>query len=198
MLSSSDLSSTKKDEYLKNSNKKIENSNSTKHVKKNCNNISKVNKGLNQNNKVKNEKNNKKKKIKKGNSSSKTTVKEMIDEDEEEEDKDNICADARKYFKEGQKIITPPNGDGTRAFYESLFEENPNSVIAIKYCIEHGVLSGTKHHEALYKYFILKKNNAFKSNFGGIKSEFLKLLEDSCKNEKCSYEELIKKEILSK
>ncbi|CRH03652.1 conserved protein, unknown function [Plasmodium relictum] len=197
MLSSSDLTSTKKDECLKSLNKKIENNNSTKHVKKNSNNISKVSKGLNQNSKVKNEKNNKKKKIKKSSNSSKTTVKAMIDEDEEE-DKENFFADARKYFKEGQKTITPPNGDGTRAFYESLFEENPNSVIAIKYCIEHGVLSGTKHHEALYKYFILKKNNAFKSNFGGIKSEFIKLLEDSCKNGKYSYEELVKKEILSK
>ncbi|SPJ11223.1 conserved protein, unknown function [Plasmodium sp. DRC-Itaito] len=99
-----------------------------------------------------------------------TPTKEAFGElDVEGENNCNEMNDARKYFKEGQKIITPPNGDGTRAFYESLLEENPNSVIAIKYCIEHGILSGTKHHEALYKYYVLKKNNAFKSNFGGVR-----------------------------
>ncbi|CAG9475313.1 conserved Plasmodium protein, unknown function [Plasmodium vivax] len=130
-----------------------------------------------------------------------------LDEDEEDEDaggddKDEAFADARKYFKEGQKCITPPNGDGTRAFYESLLEENPNSVIAIKYCIEHGVLSGTKHHQTIYKYNVLKKNNAFRNNFGGLRGEFIKLLEQPPKSEEGSCddsdEELIKKESLSK
>ncbi|EUD65144.1 hypothetical protein C922_04430 [Plasmodium inui San Antonio 1] len=130
-----------------------------------------------------------------------------LDEDEEDEDaegegKDEAFADARKYFKEGQKCITPPNGDGTRAFYESLLEENPNSIIAIKYCIEHGVLSGTRHHQAIYKYNVLKKNNAFRNNLGGLRGEFIKLLEKPPKSEEGSYEdsdgELIIKEILSK
>ncbi|VWU48144.1 conserved protein, unknown function [Hepatocystis sp. ex Piliocolobus tephrosceles] len=103
---------------------------------------------------------------------------------EQDDDKDIDFADARKYFKEGQKFITPPNGDGSRAFYESLLEENSNSIIAIKYCIEHGVLSGTKHHEALYKYYVLKKNNAFRNIIGGIKNEFISLLEDFNNNQK--------------
>ncbi|SOV16436.1 conserved protein, unknown function [Plasmodium sp. gorilla clade G2] len=141
----------------------------------------------------------KKIKIKMSDSVCGTPMKEAFGElDVEGENNCNEINDARKYFKEGQKIITPPNGDGTRAFYESLLEENPNSIIAIKYCIEHGILSGTKHHEALYKYYVLKKNNAFKSNFGGVRIEFKKLLEESYKDNKSSYEELIKKEILSK
>ncbi|KJP88293.1 hypothetical protein AK88_02074 [Plasmodium fragile] len=127
-----------------------------------------------------------------------------LDEDDEDddagdEDKDEAFADARKYFKEGQKCITPPNGDGTRAFYESLLEENPNSLIALKYCIEHGVLTGTKHHQGIYKYNILKKNNAFRNNFGGIRAEFIKMLEQPPKSEEGSYkysdDDLIKKEI---
>ncbi|ANQ06575.1 Uncharacterized protein PCOAH_00006480 [Plasmodium coatneyi] len=126
------------------------------------------------------------------------------EEDDEEggEDKDEALADARKYFKEGQKCITPPNGDGTRAFYESLLEENPNSLIAIKYCIEHGVLNGTKHRQTIYKYNVLKKNNAFRNNFGGIRGEFIKMLEQPPKSEEDSYEDsdedLMIKEILSK
>merc|ERR1711948_72958 len=48
--------------------------------------------------------------------------------------------DHRKLFKEGQKNICPPVADSTRAFYESLLEENPESKIAIKFCVEYGVL----------------------------------------------------------
>ncbi len=41
----------------------------------------------------------------------------------------------------GQKYQTPPDGDGTRAFYESLLEQKPESRMAEKYCLEYGVLS---------------------------------------------------------
>lgn len=118
------------------------------------------------------------------------------EEDDEEENREEALEDARQYFKVGQKVLTPPNGDGTRAFYESLLEENPNSIIAIKYCIEHGVLTGSKYHEALYKYVVLKKNNALKNNSGGKKIDVVKLLEESCKGAENSYEELIKDESL--
>eukprot|EP00921_Rhytidocystis_pertsovi_P007105 GHVQ01011950.1.p1 GENE.GHVQ01011950.1~~GHVQ01011950.1.p1 ORF type:complete len:260 (+),score=64.80 GHVQ01011950.1:187-966(+) len=80
--------------------------------------------------------------------------------------------DARKYFKEGQKHITPPNGDGTRAFYESLYDTNPHSLIAIKYCVEYGVLTGTKHHGALAAYIALRQLGAYKGQPGGVKQEF--------------------------
>ncbi|EAA16018.1 hypothetical protein [Plasmodium yoelii yoelii] len=150
-----------------------------------------------QSNSISSEKNfNKKTKVKKNKRSSKEFIKEECELDQEEmlegeedgeedgkNEEDMKISDITKYFKEGQKVITPPNGDGTRAFYESLLDENPNSIIAIKYCIEHGVLSGTKHHETLNKYYMLKKNNAFRNNFGGIKCEFVEMLE-KIKNDK--------------
>eukprot|EP00922_Rhytidocystis_sp_ex-Travisia-forbesii_P008158 GHVS01012020.1.p1 GENE.GHVS01012020.1~~GHVS01012020.1.p1 ORF type:complete len:241 (+),score=58.34 GHVS01012020.1:171-893(+) len=85
---------------------------------------------------------------------------------------DNIPGDARKYFKEGQKHITPPNGDGTRAFYESLYDDNPNSLVALKFCVEYGVLTGTKHHAALAQFEALKFMGAYKGPPGGIRKEF--------------------------
>ncbi|SBS97283.1 hypothetical protein POVCU1_036950 [Plasmodium ovale curtisi] len=205
--SSSFKSNTKKDECSESVFKKEESSNLIKCEKEPCNNgYAKICKLTCKNSSVKCEKNNgRKKQIKQSESSSKDSIKEEspMEEEEEEngmkmeemndeeggggEDGDLEFADARKYFKEGQKLITPPNGDGTRAFYESLLEENPNSIIAIKYCIEYGVLSGTKHHETLCKYDILKKNNAFRNNFGGVKGEFVKLLEDSKESDDCSF-----------
>eukprot|EP00922_Rhytidocystis_sp_ex-Travisia-forbesii_P008164 GHVS01012026.1.p1 GENE.GHVS01012026.1~~GHVS01012026.1.p1 ORF type:complete len:277 (+),score=57.53 GHVS01012026.1:1-831(+) len=85
----------------------------------------------------------------------------------------DIPGDARKYFKLGQKHITPPNGDGTRAFYESLYDENPNSLIALKFCVEYGVLTGTKHHAAFALFEALKYMGAYKGPPGGIRKEFV-------------------------
>merc|ERR1712232_1548899 len=69
--------------------------------------------------------------------------------------------DQRKLFKEGQRFITPPMADPTRAFYESLLEENPESKIAIRFCIENGVLPADKHKLLLKKYNHLKDKGAF-------------------------------------
>ncbi|CBZ55943.1 conserved hypothetical protein [Neospora caninum Liverpool] len=91
---------------------------------------------------------------------------------EEGEEEEDIPNDARKYFKEGQKHITPPNGEGTRAFYESLYEENPNSLIALRYVIEYGVLTGTKLHESLPKYALLRELGAFRGTGGGVQPDF--------------------------
>ena len=41
----------------------------------------------------------------------------------------------------GQKYDTPPVEDGVRTFYESLMTQNPKSKMALKWCIEHGLLS---------------------------------------------------------
>ncbi|KAF4708223.1 hypothetical protein FOZ63_013068, partial [Perkinsus olseni] len=49
------------------------------------------------------------------------------------------------HFKEGQKHVTPPQGDSTRGFYESLLEEKPDSVMAIRYCVEYGIFAGEKY-----------------------------------------------------
>merc|ERR1712228_56780 len=64
--------------------------------------------------------------------------------------------DHRKLFKEGQKNLTPPVADSTRAFYESLLEENPDSTIAIKFVVEYGILPLEKHKKLLKRYNHLK------------------------------------------
>eukprot|EP00930_Biecheleria_cincta_P015315 TRINITY_DN12811_c0_g1_i1.p1 TRINITY_DN12811_c0_g1~~TRINITY_DN12811_c0_g1_i1.p1 ORF type:complete len:132 (-),score=27.17 TRINITY_DN12811_c0_g1_i1:424-819(-) len=69
--------------------------------------------------------------------------------------------DHRKLFKEGQKYMCPPVADATRAFYESLLEENPESIIAIRYCVENGVMPLDKHKSLLKKYNRLKEKGAF-------------------------------------
>ena len=47
----------------------------------------------------------------------------------------------------GQKFSTPPAGDATRAFYESLLEQRPDSMMAKKYCVEYGCLEPDKANE---------------------------------------------------
>merc|ERR1712194_803340 len=69
--------------------------------------------------------------------------------------------DQRKLFKEGQRNVTPPVADPTRAFYTSLLAENPESKIAIRFCIEYGVLSFEEHTKLLKKYNTLKDKGAF-------------------------------------
>merc|ERR1712003_323301 len=69
--------------------------------------------------------------------------------------------DHRKLFKEGQRNLTPPVADATRAFYESLLDENPDSKIAIKFCVEYGVLPLEQHLKLLHKYNKLKEEGAF-------------------------------------
>eukprot|EP00928_Gymnodinium_smaydae_P006401 TRINITY_DN1225_c0_g1_i1.p1 TRINITY_DN1225_c0_g1~~TRINITY_DN1225_c0_g1_i1.p1 ORF type:complete len:178 (+),score=66.49 TRINITY_DN1225_c0_g1_i1:62-535(+) len=77
---------------------------------------------------------------------------------------DDAQLDLRKLFKEGQKAVTPPVSDATRAFYESLLEENPDSKIAIKYCVEQGLMSLEQHNILLKKYNKLKEKGAFNAN----------------------------------
>lgn len=64
--------------------------------------------------------------------------------------------DMRNKFKEGQRHLTPPIADATRAFYESLLQENPRSKIAIKFIVEHGVLPLEEHKKLLSHYHALK------------------------------------------
>merc|ERR1712050_169418 len=69
--------------------------------------------------------------------------------------------DQRKLFKDGQRNMTPPVSDPTRGFYESLLQENPESKIAIKFCIENGVFALDKHKQLLKKNNHLKEKGAF-------------------------------------
>lgn len=77
---------------------------------------------------------------------------------------DEVAGDARQYFKEGQRFVTPINGDSTRGFYESLLLEKPNSHLAIRYCVENGLFSGEKHEALLAKYLKLKSSGIFNAN----------------------------------
>lgn len=69
--------------------------------------------------------------------------------------------DHRKYFKPGQKFLTPPVSDATRAFYESLLQENPESKIAVRFCIEYGVFSLEVHQQLLKQFERLKEKGAY-------------------------------------
>eukprot|EP00440_Ansanella_granifera_P011912 gb/GFBE01012948.1/.p1 GENE.gb/GFBE01012948.1/~~gb/GFBE01012948.1/.p1 ORF type:complete len:100 (+),score=34.79 gb/GFBE01012948.1/:1-300(+) len=75
--------------------------------------------------------------------------------------KNNAAFDHRKSFKEGQKNLTPPVADATRAFSESLLEENPDSQMAIRFCVEYGVKPLEEHKKLLKKYNHLKEKGAF-------------------------------------
>jgi len=67
-------------------------------------------------------------------------------EDMEEENDNNIEEDFGSLLLPGQKFPTPPQGDASRAFYESLLEQRPNSLMALRWCIEYGCLE----HERVY------------------------------------------------
>ena len=75
-----------------------------------------------------------------------------------------VDGDARKYFKEGQRFVTPINGDSTRGFYESLLAEKPESHLAIRYCVENGLFSGDKHAKLVARYLGLKSSGIFNAN----------------------------------
>lgn len=87
--------------------------------------------------------------------------------------------DARKFFREGQKHVTPVQGDATRGFYESLLEEKPDSPMAIRFCIEYGILAGEKHEVYLKKYNKLKEAGLFNAN----KMALDKIIKKAVKNE---------------
>jgi len=78
--------------------------------------------------------------------------------------------DMRKMFKEGQRFITPPLADSTRAFYESLFKENADSKIAIKYCIENGILPNDEHNKLLKKFNKMKEKGMYSNSVAFAKS----------------------------
>jgi len=53
----------------------------------------------------------------------------------------------KQYYLSGQKHPTPYESDGTRIFYESLLNQDPNSIMAQKFCLEYGILSESKIEE---------------------------------------------------
>jgi len=77
------------------------------------------------------------------------------------DDKAMAAFDMRKMFKEGQKFPTPIQADSTRAFYESLIQEKPESKIAIRYCIEYGIFPVDEHNRILLKFNKLRDQGEF-------------------------------------
>lgn len=59
-----------------------------------------------------------------------------------------VKAKPQKVFKkQGQKFDTPLKTDSLYRFYTSLLKQNPKSKMALKWCLEHGVLSAKKAEE---------------------------------------------------
>uniref|UniRef100_A0A3B0NFK5 Uncharacterized protein n=1 Tax=Theileria annulata TaxID=5874 RepID=A0A3B0NFK5_THEAN len=114
------------------------------------------------------------KKVKKNNKEKKTTRKSKPKVPKEKTVKIELNS---SFSKPGQRYMTPPQGDGTRGFYESLYEENPNSLIAIKFCVEYGIFGGSKHDEVLHKYTQLQKHGHFKGTSGAIKPSAITFLQ---------------------
>jgi len=88
------------------------------------------------------------------------------------DDDDAAPATNLHHRKPGQKFHIPSNGDGIRVFYESLYEQNRDDYIAIKYMVEYGCLElgSAALDEAYEKYCFLKQEGAFK-RLGGIRRE---------------------------
>merc|ERR1712032_27432 len=81
--------------------------------------------------------------------------------DKKEKKEKGTVRDHRQLFKEGQRFLSPPMADATRAFYSSMLEENPDSKIAIKWCIEFGVLSVEQHKKVYKKFAKLRDAGAY-------------------------------------
>ena len=108
--------------------------------KKSSDNKSKINRNSLKESSKKSKKSNKKIE-KKSKKSEKKREREKIDESNSEEE------NLEEIVIIGQKHPTPPAGDATRAFYESLLEQRPDSIMAKRYCVEHGCLDNEKAKE---------------------------------------------------
>ena len=90
-----------------------------------------------------NRQNKKKTKPKKGQKPKKKKSKDEYSQKDEDENEESY----EDFILPGQKFSTPPAGDATRAFYESLLEQRPDSMMAKKYCVEYGCLEPDKANE---------------------------------------------------
>ena len=81
-------------------------------------------------------------------------MRKKVEEDSQIEEDEESYED---FILPGQKFSTPPAGDATRAFYESLLEQRPDSVMAKKYCVEYGCLDADKANEYINEMERLKK-----------------------------------------
>ena len=75
--------------------------------------------------------------------------KEKVKEKEKVISKYGIQKDEMKSRKPGQKYATPEETDSLRIFYTSLLKQRPNSEMALKWCLERGVLTEKKAQAAI-------------------------------------------------
>ena len=94
---------------------------------------------------AKEERNRGKKKEKKEKKKSTKPKKKKDKEEQSQNEEDEELLE--EFILPGQKNPTPPAGDATRAFYESLLEQRPDSLMAKKYCVEYGCLDADKATE---------------------------------------------------
>ncbi|GAB5031708.1 dna ligase 1-like [Nannochloropsis oceanica] len=97
--------------------------------------------------------------------------------------------------KPGQKYTTPTPGVPERIFYESLYEQNPESFMAQEYCVQYGILEedeamkifkrvqARKAKGAIYSPSPVKKSTAAaaakKGGVGGAKKKKRRLDDDA-------------------
>jgi hypothetical protein len=55
----------------------------------------------------------------------------------------------KEYKKLGQTKDTPPPRDSLRVFYTSLYKQNRNSYMAMKWCLERGLLTDKQTRNVL-------------------------------------------------
>lgn len=55
----------------------------------------------------------------------------------------------KEFSKIGQKYETPVKTDPLRRFYESLLKQKKDSMMALKWCLERGILSTSKAEKAV-------------------------------------------------
>ena len=72
--------------------------------------------------------------------------------------KTNTEEDQSESFHQGQRHPEPSLDDPSRAFYESLLQQNPKSEMAIKYCLEHGLVPESMIDEMMTALTKLKRD----------------------------------------
>lgn len=80
-------------------------------------------------------------------------------DDESDSSDDDFINNLESKILPGQKFTTPSKGDPVRAFYESMLKQKSNSEMALKHCIEYGILNEKEAEEGLKKLSKLSKSS---------------------------------------
>ena len=91
--------------------------------------------------------------------------------DESESSDDDFMNNLESKILPGQKFTTPSKGDPVRAFYESMLKQKPNSEMALKHCIEYGILNEKEAEEGLKKLSKLSTSKTTTEQTANIKKD---------------------------